>query len=552
MTSKSNAASWRLVLLDVVVLVAMAITAVAFAAGLIINSGIDVMAGVIAGAALYMVMASSHYVIMRSVRSGPDAGRVEELEQAIIVLDGDLQRIDQVEDDVARLDLLIDRVERLDLALADYEGSNAGAGAEQLERLSGDVEYVQERLEALRSDFEVETRTQREQIGAELRSLESVIQELSRELTAASPASASAASRDLEQISEIPLPLEQSEKEPDEGLWPELRAEATAEVDDEIVDKDEQADTSALLVVEVALELAADEVAFKVADEAARDAEESTLDLLAEEPPLDLIAEESTADDEMLRVLHQALDENRIDLYLQPIVALPERKLRYYDALTRIRTGADEVVLPGSYLRVAELEGLMPRIDNVMLVKSMQLLRRLGPQSKLKGVFCALSAQSLLDRDFFPELVEFLEENSALGDSLTFQVSQRAIRDLDASELSSLKTLGKLGFCFSLDHVDDLDVDFGALRDHFVRFVKIGAETLLQGMEEARAPVPAAEMTSYLDRFDLKLIVERVEDETSLDRLVDYGVEFAQGDLFAEPRPVSPEMFRELEDADAA
>jgi cyclic-di-GMP phosphodiesterase TipF (flagellum assembly factor) len=187
-----------------------------------------------------------------------------------------------------------------------------------------------------------------------------------------------------------------------------------------------------------------------------------------------------------------------------------------------------------------------------MLVKSVQLLRRLGPESKLKGVFCALSGQSLVDRDFFPEFVEFLEENSALGDSLTFQVSQRAVRDLGSSELTNLKTLGKLGFCFSLNHVTDLDADFGALRDHFFRFVKIDAETLLRGMEEARAPVPAADMASYLDRFDLKVIVDKVEDEESLDLLMDQGVELAQGDLFAEPRPVSPEMFRELEDADAA
>ena len=59
-------------------------------------------------------------------------------------------------------------------------------------------------------------------------------------------------------------------------------------------------------------------------------------------------------------------------------------------------------------------------------------------------------------------------------------------------------------------------------------------------------------MASYLDRFDLKLIAHKVEDEASLERLMDYGVDLAQGNLFAEPRPASPEMFRELEDADAA
>ena len=189
MTSNSNAASGRLLLLDVVVFIAMGITATAFAAGLILNSGVDMVAGAIAEVALYMVMASSHYVITRSARSATVGGRLDELEEALVVLDGDLQRIDQVEDDVARLDLLADRVERLDLAMADNVGGTAGTGAsaERVERLSGDLEHLHKRLEALRSDFEVEARTQREQIGAELRSLEGLIKELSRDLMDAAP-----------------------------------------------------------------------------------------------------------------------------------------------------------------------------------------------------------------------------------------------------------------------------------------------------------------------------------------------------------------------------
>jgi EAL domain-containing protein (putative c-di-GMP-specific phosphodiesterase class I) len=71
-------------------------------------------------------------------------------------------------------------------------------------------------------------------------------------------------------------------------------------------------------------------------------------------------------------------------------------------------------------------------------------------------------------------------------------------------------------------------------------------------MAEARASIPASDMTSFLDRFDLKLIVEKVDDEASLERLMDYGVDLAEGDLFARPRPVTPEMFRELAEADAA
>ena len=211
MTSRSNAAPGRFDLLDIVVLIAMAVTALAFAAGLIINSGIDTMTGVIAAAALFVVMASSHYVITRQARSASVAGRMDELEEALVVLDGDLQRIDQVEDDVARLDLLTDRVERLDQAVSEYSGAEPGVSvrAPDVDRLTQDVELLRGRLDALRSDFAAEARTQRVEIGAELKSLEGLIKDLSRELTAASPAFAAAAAEDYAETTEIPLRLEE-------------------------------------------------------------------------------------------------------------------------------------------------------------------------------------------------------------------------------------------------------------------------------------------------------------------------------------------------------
>ena len=542
MTSRSNAAPVRFGLLDVVVLIAMAVTATAFAAGLIINSGIDMMAGVIAGAALFIVMASSHYVITRQARSATVAGRLDELEEALVVLDGDLQRIDQVEDDVARLDLLTDRVGRLDQAVSEYGGGvpATGASAPVVEHLTQDVEQLRGRLDVLRSDFAAQTRAQRDEIGAELRSLEGLIKDLSRELMAASPAFAAAATEDLAGTSELPLRLEER-----------LERVSLAELGDEATGDDDELAAEEVKVIDLLADesVVVTEETVVVVTEPAPVADEI---VIVVPEPAEAPAAETSPDDAMLRDLREAIEGNRIDLYLQPIVTLPDRKLRFYDASTRVRTGDDEFMPPGNYLHLAEREHLMPRIDNVVLVKCVQLLRRLGPDSRLKGVFCNLSAQSLLDHDFFPELVEFMEENTSLAENLTFQLSQRAVLDIGADELAGLKTLGKLGFVFSLDRVADLDVDFAALRDHFFRYVKIEAKTLLHDMAEARASIPASDMTNFLDRFDLKLIVEKVDDEASLERLMSYGVDLAEGDLFARPRPVTPEMFRELAEADAA
>jgi cyclic-di-GMP phosphodiesterase TipF (flagellum assembly factor) len=160
--------------------------------------------------------------------------------------------------------------------------------------------------------------------------------------------------------------------------------------------------------------------------------------------------------------------------------------------------------------------------------------------------------KSLLDPDFFPELVEFMEENSGLSESLVFEISQKAMQGLTRGELAALDTLGALGYGFSLDHIEDLDIDFASLRERHFRFVKIAAPLFLDDIEARGAVLPASEMKAYIEDFDLKLIVEKVEEESAIARLLDYGIDLAQGHLFGEPKLMSPSAVRELEDADAA
>ncbi|MFZ2019349.1 MAG: EAL domain-containing protein [Methyloceanibacter sp.] len=502
-------------MLDVIVLIAMAVTAAAFAAGLIVHSGIALIPSVIAGAALYLVMAASYLMISRQTKATPVTTRLQELEEALEIIDSDLQRIDRVEDDVARLDLLTDRVERLDQTVSTIGTGDLGAGASRDSELAAAFEQVHARIEGMRTDLEGEARNQRDKMAGDLRALEGLIKQLSRELSVT--AAAAKGQSEIAQSEIEAAPMASSA-----GFLSESRTEPVQEIESET---------------------------FAIYDRGG-EAEETML--VEEETLVRATAEDGPPVGDVLAILNDAVEGGRVDLYLQPIVTLPERKLRYYEGFTRLRTHSDEVVLPRDYLPIAERERLMPIIDNVLLVKSVQLLRRLRSDSRVKGVFCNISVQSLLDPDFFPELVEFMEENSGLSESLVFEVSQPAIVGLTRGELSCFDTLGALGFGFSLDHVGDLDVDFAGLRDRSFRFVKIDAKTFLHDMKEKGAALPAADMKAYLESFDLKLIVEKVEDEADVGKIIDYGVELGEGYLFGEPKAMSPQLVRELESADAA
>jgi cyclic-di-GMP phosphodiesterase TipF (flagellum assembly factor) len=541
-------------MLDVIVLVAMAVTAAAFAVGLVLHSGIAQIPALIAAGALYMVMAASYLMVARTARpTGASGDRLNDLEAALEIIDKDMQRIDRVEDDVSRLDLLADRVERLDQAMGDFGVTERAGGLARFDQFAQEFEEVHAKIETLRGDLEGESRNQREKMTGDLRVLEGLIKQLSHELVAAAgetpaavPEQAATALAAFAEIEKI-----EPGDEADDGKFEVETVEPEDEQTVAVLEIEEE--EFVVIPEEPAAEtILAEKVEASIPRRLSPRVETPRVTPPAvEEAPLPAADTAGIGDNEMLEIVSQAIEAGRVDLYLQPTVTLPERRPRYFEAFTRIRTKADTLILPGSYLPPAEASGMIPLIDNVLLVKSVQTLRRLGSDSRIKGVFCNISVNTLLDPEFFPELVEFMEENSGLSESLIFEVGQPAILGLNAAELGALDTLGALGYGFSLDHVAALDVDFIGLRERSFRFVKIDARTFLHGMEEKSGAFSAADMKRALGDFDIKLIVEKVEDEDTVERLLDHGVELAQGHLFGKPKPMSPALIRAIDD-DAA
>ena len=529
-------------MLDMIVLIAMAVTAAAFAVGLMLHSGIAQIPALIAAAALYMVMAASYLMVARPPKStGGGSDRINELEAALEVIDKDLQRIDKVEDDVSRLDLLTDRIDRLDQAMTDYGTGDRAGGPSRFAGMTQEIEAVHAKIETLRSDLEGEARTQRDKIAGELKGLEAMIKQLSRDLVDAPD---DLAAREEFVSATAPAPRAEIKK-----IEPDLDEDDFAPPPPE---KEAKAATVTVIEVEESEELVLDGESDEEAPIGflgeAREEEEEEEGARTPEAELPQVADTAgIGDAEMLEIVSQAIEAGRVDLYLRPTVTLPERKPRYLEAFTRIRTKTDSLVRPRSYLPAAEAAGMMPLIDNVLLVKSVQTLRRLGSASRIKGVFCNVSTSTLLDPEFFPELVEFMEENSGLCENLIFEVNQAAISGFGATEFGAFETLAALGYGFSLDHVADFDLDFVGLRDRSFRFVKVDALAFLRVMKGGT--FSAGDMKRALDDFAIKLIVEDVEDEDTVARLLERGVELAQGNLFGLPRPMSPALFREIEGA---
>ena len=246
----------------------------------------------------------------------------------------------------------------------------------------------------------------------------------------------------------------------------------------------------------------------------------------------------------------KAVDANRIDLYLQPIVTLPQRKVRYYEALTRLRTEEGDVVPAGDFIEFAEGVGLMPKIDNLLLFRCVQVTRRLQLKSRDVGLFCNVSATTLTDPSFFKQFLDFMDANRALAPSMMFEFTQSAYRAFGPMEHESLAALAERGFRFSMDHVADLRMEPKELADRSFRFLKVPAKLLLNRAANEQSDIHPADLADLLARSGIDLIAERVESESAVLDLLDFDVRFGQGFLFSAPRPVRPEALHAADAAD--
>jgi len=243
----------------------------------------------------------------------------------------------------------------------------------------------------------------------------------------------------------------------------------------------------------------------------------------------------------MIDVVRYALNANRIDLYLQPIVTLPQRKVRYYEAFTWLRTDDGNLLQPSEFIDAAEAGGLMPQIDNLLLFRSVQVVRRLQLKNRDVGLFCALAASTLNDPQPFADILQFMDANRALAPSLVLECKQSTLRSMGPLEIEALAALRELGFRFCMNQITDLRMDPRDLGERGIRYVKVPARLLLGQAGAPSADIHAADLSDLLGRFGISLIADGIETEAQVVDLLEYDVRFGQGLLFSPPRPVRAE-----------
>lgn len=257
-----------------------------------------------------------------------------------------------------------------------------------------------------------------------------------------------------------------------------------------------------------------------------------------------------------IETVRDALADNRVDLYVQPIVTLPQRRTAFYEGFTRLRDATGRVITPGAFMRAAEQAGLMTEVDNLLLFRCVQIVRKLTGRDRQMAIFCNISLNSLSDETFFPTFLDFIRQHRKLASALVFEISQKAFDERDSIAARNMARMVDFGFRFSIDQVTDVNMDLDQMQRAGVRFIKITGERLLAAIDDyapiagvSAGDIAPEDIASVFARSGIDLIAERIEEEATVVEVLELDIAFGQGHLFGTPRAVKEEALEDpLED----
>ncbi len=234
--------------------------------------------------------------------------------------------------------------------------------------------------------------------------------------------------------------------------------------------------------------------------------------------------------------LYYAIERQHIDLFMQPIVTLPQRHIAFYEFFGRLRVKAGQYVAAHDYMDLANEEHIVSNLDAIFLTQCLKVLKKQQDKTnRFASYFINIKPFTLRNKDFMKNLVAILSKHKEIAHSLIFEMHYNDFLMLSPAEKKILSGLSKIGCRFSLDHMTDIPADIEHLKEQNISFIKIDAKNLIIKGGDKKGFDELLSQKQRLQTHNINLIIEKIESEANLIELLDYNIKYGQGFLFGKP-----------------
>jgi diguanylate cyclase (GGDEF)-like protein len=235
--------------------------------------------------------------------------------------------------------------------------------------------------------------------------------------------------------------------------------------------------------------------------------------------------------------LGRALGDGRLTVHFQPVVSLPSRQVRGFEALARL-TGEDgRAVPPGGFVPVAEAEGRVGDLGARVLRQAVAAAGRWRRQPLLSSAYVSVnvSPRQLTSPGFVALARQAAREHRVPVSAVMLEITENAAVDPSAAPV--IHELAALGFRIALDDFGTGFANLDQLRRLPLQALKLDRSFVVEVGRPGRGRAVVRAAAQLAESMRLLMIAEGVEDDEQARLLHDLGCGYAQGFLFARPGP---------------
>jgi PAS domain S-box-containing protein/diguanylate cyclase (GGDEF)-like protein len=230
--------------------------------------------------------------------------------------------------------------------------------------------------------------------------------------------------------------------------------------------------------------------------------------------------------------LNEAVQEDRIDIYLQPIFDNNTRLLNKYECLMRFIDTDGTVVSPYAFLDIAKKTRLYPTLTRIVIKKAFNFFHQ-----RTESFSINLSLEDILEEDTVNFIIAQINEKPSIAHRLVFEiVEDEGIENYD--EVSAfIEKMKSFGCAIAID-------DFGtgySNFDYLIRlnadYIKIDGSIIKNINHDVNSKIVTELIVSFAKRLKLKTIAEYVHSQDVEDTVRKLGISYSQG--FHLGKPVS-------------
>ena len=236
--------------------------------------------------------------------------------------------------------------------------------------------------------------------------------------------------------------------------------------------------------------------------------------------------------------LRDALDEDRLVLFAQPVVRLRDQKAVHHEILVRLRDEGGGYVLPSTFVELAESISLVQELDMQVVEKLLLFMHQHNQIGKKLRYFVNLSRVSISDQQWIKRFMRLLSTSGVDPRQLVFEITETAaMSEIDVT-LTFVSRLKEMGCRFALDDFGAGFSSFYYLKRFEVDYLKIDGNFIRDLAVDEGSRLFVRALNDVANGLSKQVVAEWVESPEVLKILIGMGAQFGQGFLFSHPVPL--------------